>query len=96
MNLNLINETIKSYSKEFNDLTNINKEEIYEFITNLKRIMFPNIYKPKIYIERLYIELSEIFDSIGITDNTIDEFFNELVNLKKLLLSDIDAFFVFT
>jgi serine O-acetyltransferase len=93
MNLNLINETIKSYSKDFNDLTIINKEEIYEFITNLKRIMFPNIYKPKIYIERLYIELNEIFDSIGITDNTIDEFFNELVNLKKLLLSDIDAFF---
>ena len=52
MNLNLINETIKSFSKDFNDLTNIKIEKdgieriVIDYIQQLlkiKSIMYQNM-----------------------------------------------------
>ena len=53
MDFNKIGTLIKKYDSDFNDLTYINKLEIYEFIENLKVIMFPNIYENKISLKRL-------------------------------------------
>ena len=93
MDFNKISTLIKKYDSDFNDLTYINKLEIYEFIENLKVIMFPSIYENKISLKRLYIELNEIFEKLKYTIDTIDKFFSSLVDVKKTLLTDIDAFY---
>ena len=93
MDFNKISTLIKKYDSDFNDLTYINKLEICEFIENLKVIMFPNIYENKISLKRLYIELNEIFEKFKYTIDTIDKFFSSLVDVKKTLLTDIDAFY---
>ena len=63
MDFNKISTLIKKYDGDFNDLTYINKLEIYEFIENLKVIMFPSIYENKISLKinlRDYEDISYI------------------------------------
>ena len=91
-NLDVIYNEILSLDKSFNDVSMIDKQLIYEFLENLKCIMFPNIYKSKISIRRLYIETKELFEEINVEENILNPFFNKLIDVKTVLLKDIEMF----
>lgn len=94
MNLIQINNDLKELDNDFLNYHNFNETYVIDFIENLKKIMFPNIYKNYVSIKQLYIDLSDLLISINHddVDKTINLFFESLVNVKKTLLTDLDAF----
>ena len=64
------------------------------FINHLKHILFPKIFKCEYTINELYIETFEILAFLGLDNKLeiVDSFFDNLIDIKKLLLKDIESF----
>ncbi len=90
----LIENKLNELDNNFFDLTRINKKNIIEFINELKALIFPKVYKRNQSIKRLYIELYDILKAIGIKDldHVTNLFFNNLTNIKEMLLKDLASF----
>lgn len=95
MELSEIEFKLNELNSDFTDLSHINKQNIINFINELKALLFPKNIKRNLTIKRLYIELYEIISSINNLDagNVCDEFFNQLIDIKELLLKDLNVFF---
>lgn len=93
-NLKEIEEEIKSLDECFNNISYINKERVISFINHLKHCLFPNIFKCEYTIKQLYLETEEILSILGLDNKieTLNCFFNKLVDIKKLLLKDIESY----
>ena len=70
------------------DLTNINKNNIIEFINELKALLFPKVLKRNLSIKRLYIELYEILNGIGVeeVESITNHFFDNII-VEKVFAS---------
>lgn len=92
--LKAIEEEIKYYDECFNNISYIDKERIILFINHLKHILFPKIFKCEYTIKELYIETFEILAFLGLDNKLeiVDSFFDNLIDIKKLLLKDIESF----
>ncbi len=94
MELLEIENKLNELNYQFIDLSNINKNNIIEFVNELKALLFPKSYKKNQTIKRLYIELSEILLSVDnkhVEENS-QAFFEKLIDVKKTLLKDAEVF----
>ena len=94
MDLKLIENNLLELDSNFVDISNINKERIISFINSLRSIIFPKCFKREHTIKQTYIELSEILGFLGLNNDYIivDKFFSELVNIKQILLKDLEMY----
>ena len=95
MELLEIENKLNELNSQFIDLSNINKDNIIEFVNELKALLFPKSYKRTQTIKRLYIEFKEILlltNNINV-EKTCQTFFEKLIEVKEILIKDINAFF---
>ncbi len=78
----------------FLELSNINRNNIIEFINELKALLFSKTFKRNLTVKRLYIELYEVLSNLKLKniDEITNSFFNQLVDIKKTLLKDLKTF----
>lgn len=95
INLSEINKKLNTMDDIFSDISLINKEYLYEFINELKRIMFPKIFIPHLTINQLYIELEETLEILNCQNinQTLKIFFESLPSIKEILITDIEAIY---
>ena len=95
MELLEIENKLNELNSQFIDLSNINKDNIIEFVNELKALLFPKSYKRTQTIKRLYIEFKEILVSIDNinAEKTCLTFFEKLSDVKKILIKDLESFF---
>ena len=94
MDLKLIENQLLELDSNFIDISSINKERVISFINSLRSLIFPKCFKREHTIKRIYIELSEILGFLGLNNVyvIVDEFFNKLVDIKELLLKDLEMY----
>lgn len=94
LDLKQINDKLINLDKEFSDLSNININEIIEFLYKIKSIVFPHSGNRCNCIEECYQTLKNIL----INTNNIDSekicngLFKALPEIKEVLLTDVEAF----
>lgn len=92
--LKLIETKLNEIDNKYVDLTNINKNNIIEFINELKALLFPKVLKRNLSIKRLYIELYEILNGIGVeeVESITNHFFDNIIDIKSILIKDVLTF----
>lgn len=89
-----IENEINDLNFSFLELSNINRNNIIEFINELKALLFSKTFKRNLTVKRLYIELYEVLSNLKLKniDEITNSFFNQLVDIKKTLLKDLKTF----
>lgn len=92
-NLNNIEEKLLKLDIAFNEFPSVDQELVILFIKNFKMWLFKHIYQSKISVTSIYMYLSQILSNIVSNyQEKVESFFVELVELKQMLITDLNAF----
>lgn len=85
---------LATMDQDLNLFPSIDQDMVIKFINDLKKLLFSHIYQTKIKIEDLYDLLNRILNQVVKNHQLItDLFFNQLIEIKKILLTDVQAFY---